>query len=96
MHSKTYILAVTILSIISVVLLSNALCALAAENETEEGPAVVEHETGFYYTVQKGDTLWDLSQQFSDTPWQWTELWNENQQIANSRRSRSLSFARRD
>lgn len=86
MHSKTYILAVIILSIISVVLLANNLCALAAENETEEGPAVVEHETGFYYTVQKGDTLWDLSQQFSDTPWQWTELWRENKQISNPHR----------
>ena len=48
MHSKTYILVVICLSIISVVLLSSNFCALAAENETEEGPAVVEHETGFY------------------------------------------------
>ena len=36
---------------------------------------VVESETGFYYTIQKGDTLWDLSQQFSDSPWLWPELW---------------------
>jgi len=43
----------------------------------------IEHETGFYYTIQKGDTLWDLSQQFFDSPWQWPELWNENDQIAN-------------
>jgi hypothetical protein len=86
MHSKTFNLAVIIISIIAVMPLSNNLCALAAENETEEGPAVVEHETGFYYTVQKGDTLWDLSQQFSDTPWQWTELWRENKQIANPHR----------
>jgi hypothetical protein len=47
---------------------------------------VVEHETGFYYTVQKGDTLWDLSQKFSDSPWQWPELWKENSQIANPHR----------
>jgi LysM domain len=43
----------------------------------------VKYETGFYYTVQKGDTLWDLSQKFSDTPWQWPEMWKENTQIAN-------------
>ena len=43
----------------------------------------VESETGFYYTVQKGDTLWDLSQQFSDSPWLWPELWKENDQISN-------------
>ena len=44
---------------------------------------VVEHETGIYYTVQKGDTLWSLSQKFADSPWQWPELWNENKEILN-------------
>ena len=46
----------------------------------------VKYETGFYYTVQKGDTLWDLSQKFSETPWQWPEMWKENSQIANPHR----------
>lgn len=45
--------------------------------------AVVEHETGFYYTVKKGDTLWDLSERFSDSPWLWPDLWQKNSQIAN-------------
>ena len=43
----------------------------------------VESETGFYYTIQKGDTLWGLSKQFSDSPWLWPELWKENDQISN-------------
>lgn len=43
----------------------------------------VEYEAGFYYTVKKGDTLWDISQRFNDTPWQWPDLWKENQQIPN-------------
>ena len=51
-----------------------------------EAEKTVEYQTGFYYTVQKGDTLWDLSQKFSDTPWQWPELWKENNQIANPHR----------
>jgi hypothetical protein len=55
-------------------------------DENESAQAVVEHETGFYYTVQKGDTLWDLSRKFSDTAWQWPELWQENKQIANPHR----------
>ncbi len=44
---------------------------------------IVEHESGFYYTVQEGDTLWDLSQRFSDSPWLWPDLWQENKQIPN-------------
>ncbi len=45
--------------------------------------AVIESEAGFYYTIQKGDTLWDLSQQFNNSPWLWPELWEENDQISN-------------
>jgi hypothetical protein len=44
---------------------------------------VFESETGFYYTIQKGDTLWDLSKHFSDSPWLWPELWEDNDQISN-------------
>lgn len=44
---------------------------------------VVETETGFYYTVQEGDTLWDLSQRFSDSPWQWPDLWSKNIKVSN-------------
>ena len=53
----------------------------AAENEK-----IIEHETGFYYTVREGDTLWDLSRKFSDSAWLWPEMWQENSQIANPHR----------
>jgi hypothetical protein len=49
----------------------------------QEATETVEHEAGFYYTVKKGDTLWDLSTQFSDNPWLWPNLWGENSQISN-------------
>jgi hypothetical protein len=69
------------LSILLVMLLVMPFMLSAAEGEN-----VFRHETGFYYTVQKGDTLWDLSRKFSDSAWLWPEMWRENSQIANPHR----------
>ncbi|HET8724462.1 MAG TPA: LysM peptidoglycan-binding domain-containing protein [Anaeromyxobacteraceae bacterium] len=35
------------------------------------------------YVIQKGDTLWDLSGKFLDSPWYWPKLWSYNPQIEN-------------
>jgi hypothetical protein len=68
-------------AILMTMLMVTPFSSAAAENEK-----VIEHETGFYYTVQKGDTLWDLSRKFSDSAWLWPEMWQENSQIANPHR----------
>jgi len=49
----------------------------------EAGEEVLKPESGLYYTIEKGDTLWDISQHFYDSPLVWPDLWQKNDYIAN-------------
>ncbi len=66
-----------------ILLILAALVMAVPVNAGDIEDHIVKTEAGFYYTVQKGDTLWDLSEKFSDSPWQWPDLWQYNPDIPN-------------
>jgi len=35
------------------------------------------------HTVKKGDTLWDITKMYLETPWKWPIVWANNQDITN-------------
>lgn len=49
----------------------------------EEELITDSYAPGFYYTIKKGDTLWDLSRKFYDSEWEWPAMWGQNTQLTN-------------
>ena len=62
------------------------LAGMQSQPAAAADDAEIDYETGFYYTVQKGDTLWDICDRFMDKPGEWPELWKGNQKITNPHR----------
>lgn len=61
-----------------------ALGALAVRAQIPSTPLVLKPDVPDRYTVVRGDTLWGISERFTDSPWRWPELWNFNRdQIRN-------------
>ena len=53
------------------------------QGEVRTAPAGQEEAPGQVHTVEKGDTLWDLSSKYLGSPWYWPKVWSYNPQIAN-------------
>ncbi len=62
------------------ILLAVAL-ALGAAGVTAQTQLRDDHPE--QYTVQPGDTLWDISARFLKEPWNWPEIWQANPQVDN-------------
>ena len=52
--------------------------------QAPSAPLTIKSDAPDRYTVVPGDTLWGISQRYTDSPWRWPELWNLNrEQIRN-------------
>ena len=52
--------------------------------QAPSAPLTIKPDAPERYTVVPGDTLWGISQRYTDSPWRWPELWNFNrEQIRN-------------
>lgn len=60
-----------------------ATCGTAAA-QAPSSPLAIKPDAPDRYVVVPGDTLWGISQKFTDSPWRWPELWGFNRdQIRN-------------
>src|SRR5215213_10276063 len=52
--------------------------------QAPSAPLTIKPDAPERYVVVPGDTLWGISQKFTDSPWRWPELWGFNKdQIRN-------------
>src|ERR671918_3129411 len=52
--------------------------------QAPSAPLAIKPDAPERYVVQPGDTLWGISERYTDSPWRWPELWNMNkEQIRN-------------
>jgi len=52
--------------------------------QAPSAPLTIKPDAPDRYVVVPGDTLWGISQRYTDSPWRWPDLWNLNrEQIRN-------------
>ena len=60
-----------------------ALLVMSAGYVTAQGDIELNPAHPDTYVVEKGDTLWDISNMFLKDPWFWPEIWYVNPDIVN-------------
>lgn len=75
MSLKTIAKALLITTFSSAILMSAA--------HANNPPPAIKADAPNRYIVKKGDTLWDISGRYLDSPWRWKEIWATNKQIKN-------------
>jgi hypothetical protein len=96
-------------SITTLAFVLSSLAAGGALAQVPSTPIAFKQDAPDRYVVVRGDTLWGISERFTDSPWRWPEIWNFNRdQIRNphwiypgdvivlDRASGTLSIAGRD
>ena len=52
--------------------------------QAPSAPLTIKPDAPDRYVVVPGDTLWGISERYTDAPWRWPDLWNMNkEQIRN-------------
>ena len=96
-------------SITTLAFVLSGLTAGGVLAQVPNSPIAFKQDAPDRYVVVRGDTLWGISERFTDSPWRWPEIWNFNrEQIRNphwiypgevivlDRASGTLSVAGRD
>jgi LysM domain len=71
-------------SIIALAFLVSASAFAQAPTAPAQAPLTIKPDAPDRYVIVPGDTLWGISERYTDSPWRWPELWNMNrEQIHN-------------
>ena len=62
----------------SITALGFFLVCLSAAAQPSQAPLTLKPDAPERYIVVPGDTLWAISERYTDSPWRWPELWNMN------------------
>src|SRR3954471_13721886 len=62
----------------SITALAFFLVPLLGFAQSSEAPLKLKPDAPERYVVVPGDTLWGISQRYTDSPWRWPELWGLN------------------